>query len=335
MARLALWPDPHPPHRLVLMVGCMGVWQPGRLRLLRRVPAPRHARLGSRHALVRPAPRPLALAALSQALHPPAPPLAQSSSPSSELPPHAQSPSSSTRASLLQPPSRPNSKGLPAALRRCAPLRSTQLHLTVVVSTRFDSVIGEVGQRRRMHTLALTAFAAQCDALIGTPQQVVRTPSGGASLDVAYMVSGAMSASLGQTSVPPSGSARRCRKQSRLRRARTRYRGRRGMRVCGRGRRRATNGLPEPKSLRWNPLESGGILAQLARDWRARDEHDLRKQRTTGRRARRNRGNAWPTAGGFLRGRSTSSELSPVREQNYDLGWTMASARQRATSWRR
>jgi Family of unknown function (DUF6444) len=66
--RLALRTDADARRRLVLMVGGMGVRQRGRLRILRRVPHPRHARVGRRDDLVREATRTLAFGTLGEAL---------------------------------------------------------------------------------------------------------------------------------------------------------------------------------------------------------------------------------------------------------------------------
>ncbi len=70
--RLALRADPDSCHRLVCMVGGMGVRQPRRLWLLRGVSVPRRAGLGSWDNLVREASRALALDTLGEAICAPA-----------------------------------------------------------------------------------------------------------------------------------------------------------------------------------------------------------------------------------------------------------------------
>ena len=67
LARLALRPDHRQDHRLVLLVGGVGVRQPGWLRLLHRLRDLRRARVGCRYGLVCPPPRPLAVGAVGEA----------------------------------------------------------------------------------------------------------------------------------------------------------------------------------------------------------------------------------------------------------------------------
>ena len=69
VGRLALRPDAHTDRRLVLVVGGVGVRQPGRLRLLRRLRGLRRARMGRRDGVVRAPARPLAIGALGEAVH--------------------------------------------------------------------------------------------------------------------------------------------------------------------------------------------------------------------------------------------------------------------------
>lgn len=68
MGRLAPRTDLDSGHRLVLVVGGLGVRQPGSLRLLRRLPPARGARMGWRDDLVCQASRALALGTLGEAV---------------------------------------------------------------------------------------------------------------------------------------------------------------------------------------------------------------------------------------------------------------------------
>ncbi len=72
MDRLALRANPDSAHRLVLVVGCVGVRQPGRLLLLRCLRLARHAGMGRRDHLVRQASRAVALGTLGDPVRTPA-----------------------------------------------------------------------------------------------------------------------------------------------------------------------------------------------------------------------------------------------------------------------
>jgi hypothetical protein len=72
VGRLALRADPDPDHRLVFVVGGVGVRQPRRLRLLPRLRPVRHPHMELRDHLVRSAPRALAVGDLGEAIHAPA-----------------------------------------------------------------------------------------------------------------------------------------------------------------------------------------------------------------------------------------------------------------------
>jgi hypothetical protein len=126
LARLALRPDAHPPDRLVRVGGRVRGRQSGWLRLLRRVPHHRGARLGRRHHLVRGAPGPLALTAIGQAIHPPASPLVQSFARAPRT--RCAHPAAPEPPCSVRPAIQAVRKGFPAAQRRCAPLRRTELH---------------------------------------------------------------------------------------------------------------------------------------------------------------------------------------------------------------
>jgi hypothetical protein len=72
VGRLAFWADPDSRHRLVLVVGGVGVRQPGRLRLLRCLPSARCAGMGRWDDLARQASRALAFGTLGEAIRAPA-----------------------------------------------------------------------------------------------------------------------------------------------------------------------------------------------------------------------------------------------------------------------
>ena len=147
MGRVALGAHAGSRHRMVLLVGGMGLRQSGRVRNLRGVLGARLVGMGQRDDLARHASRALALggfgevsdacsagATQSRKSSPPSSPSLNAATDSSHLQPSPSGASPHVHAPrpMQHPatgsPSRLPTKASAAAQRRCAPLRSTQLH---------------------------------------------------------------------------------------------------------------------------------------------------------------------------------------------------------------